>query len=679
MTTGLQPLLHDAVVVLAAPSQAWGDRGGDIADGGIAGFYEGDRRILSELRVTVDGARAEPIASTTPTASDAEFVGLLRLLDDESTDPRLRLIRRRTVAPGSLTERLVLESTLEHEVETTVVAAVATDLAALHAVRAGRPAGDAPPVLLAHSEGLTWSGHGVAADLFAPGADVAATGPGRGEASWTVSVPPKSSVSVELTVSVTADDPVVTAPDGTAEWDTARIAAGDVRLSRWLQAALGDLTSLRMSTPARPDAAFLAAGAPWFFTLFGRDSIWAARMLLPFGTDLARDTLHVLADLQGTTIDPDTAEQPGKIMHELRAAPLEIPGEGLVLPPLYYGTVDATALWVCLLVDAWRWGLADAEVEGLLPNVEAALAWLRDYGDSDGDGFLEYVDETGRGLANQGWKDSGDSVQWRDGRLAEGPIALCEVQGYAYEAALGGAELLERFGRSGADQWRSWAAQLKQRFAESFWVEDDRGRYPAIALDAQKRAVDSLTSNIGHLLGTGILDPDEARLVAERLVSPELASGFGLRTLSVDAAGYWPLSYHGGSVWAHDTAIAVTGLAREGFGDEAEVLAEGLLAAAECFGYRMPELHSGDAAGVVGAPVPYPAACRPQAWSATAAVAVLSALLGLAPDRQERVVRSRPLPAAKVSRISVEGLRVAGRAFLVTTGTGDSGVVTAVH
>ncbi|WP_210507765.1 glycogen debranching N-terminal domain-containing protein [Naasia sp. SYSU D00057] len=679
MTAGLQPLLHDAVVVLAAPSQAWGDRGGDIAVGGIAGFYDGDRRILSELIVTVDGASPEPIATATPSASEAEFVGLLRLLDDESTDPRLRLLRLRTVAPGSLTERLLLESTLEHDVDTTVVASISSDLATMHAVKAGLGADEAPPTLLAHAEGLAWSDQGVTAGLSAPGADVSATGPGRGEASWTVTVPAKSSVSLELTVSVAADDPVVTAPAGTAEWDSARIVAGDNRLSRWLQAALDDLTALRMSTRTRPDAAFLAAGAPWFFTLFGRDSIWAARMLLPFGTDLARDTLRVLADLQGVESDPDTAEQPGKIMHELRAAPLEIPGEGVVLPPLYYGTVDATALWACLLVDAWRWGLADEVVEELLPTLEAALAWLRDHGDSDGDGFLEYVDESGRGLVHQGWKDSGDSVQWRDGRLAQGPIALCEVQGYAYEAALGGAELLERFGRGGAEQWRAWAAQLKQRFADSFWVEDERGRYPAIALDNEKRAVDSLTSNIGHLLGTGILEPEEARLVAERLAAPELASGYGLRTMSVDEVGYWPLSYHGGSVWAHDTAIAITGLAREGFGDEAEQLAEGLLAAAEGFGYRMPELHSGDAAGIVGAPIPYPAACRPQAWSAAASVAVLSALLGLTPDREERVVRSRPLQAAKASGVSVEGLRMAGRAFLVTTGTGDTGVVTAVH
>jgi glycogen debranching enzyme len=218
-------------------------------------------------------------------------------------------------------------------------------------------------------------------------------------------------------------------------------------------------------------------------------------------------------------------------------------------------------------------------------------------------------------------------VQWRDGRLAEGPIALCEVQAYAHRAALDGAELLEAFGDPGeGDAWRAWAAALAQRFRAAFWIDDPAGAYPAIALDAQKRPVDSVTSNIGHLLGTGLLTHDEAALVARRLVSPELASGYGLRTLSTDAAGYWPLSYHGGSVWTHDTAIAITGLAAEGFGDEAAQLAEGLLRAAVAVEDRMPELYGGDPASATPAPTPYPAACRPQAWSAAAAVAVWAAL-----------------------------------------------------
>jgi len=392
-------------------------------------------------------------------------------------------------------------------------------------------------------------------------------------------------------------------------------------MDAWLAQAAGDLDALRMSTIAQPDSVFLAAGAPWFFTLFGRDSIWAARFLVPLGGTLARDTLRVLASMQGTRVDDKTGEQPGKIPHELRRSAQLFEGESLALPPLYYGTIDATALWISLLCDAADFGMPETEIAELLPNLESALAWLRDYGDADGDGLLEYVNRGGGGLANQGWKDSGDSVQWKDGRLATPPIALCEVQAYAYEAATRGAGLLEQLGRDGAE-WRAWADRLKAAFDENFWVDDPSGAYPAIALDADKRPVDSLTSNIGHLLGTGLLDADQSTLVASRLVSDELNSGYGLRTMATGSAGYWPLSYHGGSVWAHDTAIAIRGLIRSGHHDEALALCDGLLAAATSFDYRMPELHSGDSAADTAHAIPYPAACRPQAWSAAAAVTV---------------------------------------------------------
>ena len=300
--------------------------------------------------------------------------------------------------------------------------------------------------------------------------------------------------------------------------------------------------------------------------------------------------------------------------------------EGFHLPPVYYGTIDATPLWINLLHDTWRAGMPDAEVAALLDNLEAALTWLGEYGDSDGDGFLEYLDTTGHGLANQGWKDSGDSIRWHDGTIAEGPIALCEVQAYAYEAALNGAALLDAFGRSGGEKWRSWAAAMKERFRAAFWCEDEQGRYPALALDAKKRPVDGVSSNIGHLLGTGILDPDEQRVVVERLLDPTMFSGYGIRTLSTTNGAYWPLRYHAGSVWSHDTAIVIDGMLRDGFTEEAARVAEGLLSAAEGFDYRLPELFGGHPADEVWPPVPYPASCRPQAWAATSVVPVARAL-----------------------------------------------------
>ncbi|WP_328587569.1 amylo-alpha-1,6-glucosidase [Serinibacter arcticus] len=309
-----------------------------------------------------------------------------------------------------------------------------------------------------------------------------------------------------------------------------------------------------------------------------------------------------------------------------------------MLPPVYFGTVDATALWICLLHDAWRWGMADADVEALLPTLEKALGWLRDHGDGNGDGFVDYVDATGSGLANQGWKDSGDSVQWRDGSLAEGPIGLCEVQAYAYEAATSAAVLLEAFGRDGASEWRTWAADLAERFRAAFWTSDEQGPYLGVAVDRHGNLVDSVASNMGHVVGTGILTPEEERLVADRLVSPQMSSGLGLRTLSSAMGGYWPLRYHGGAVWAHDTAIAVSGLVRAGLDDQADVLVTGLLAAAERFDFQLPELFAGTSLDDVGDVVSYPASCHPQAWSAASAVTVLQAVLGLEPGGQVRSV-----------------------------------------
>jgi len=267
---------------------------------------------------------------------------------------------------------------------------------------------------------------------------------------------------------------------------------------------------------------------------------------------------------------------------------------------------------------------------GSCSTLRAALGWIRDSGDSDGDGFLDHIDRLGTGLSNQGWKDSGDSIQWRDGRLTEGPIALCEVRAYAYGAALAGADILDALGEEqDADDaafWRTWAADLKGRFAEPYWVETPEGRYPAVALDRHKNPVDSLTSNIGHLLGTGILSPAEERHVANLLRGESMSSGYGIRTMSTGAAGYWPLSYHGGSVWVHDTAITVHGMRRAGLDAPARAVVAELLDAAEGFDYRVPELHAGDPRGQSSVPTPYPAACRPQAWSAAAAVVCLTVL-----------------------------------------------------
>lgn len=622
----LQPLLDAAVVALRAPTQVWSGADGAIGDGAIDGVFHGDVRHARVVEVSVEGSGIEWISAAPDGPSRIVFGGLLRGLDDPTPDPKVRIVRDRVIAPGSVRETLRIASHLAEPVDTVVSVRIVPEFALLHEVKSGLAHGR--PWTRTSSDGSVTADAGAQRmTVVMDGADVRADDEAI-TVSWPVQVPAHG--VVERTVRLDLHDAGLVVGGGgeDAPWDARSIVAqtsGDPRLGRWLEVALGDLDALRLALPDHPEDEFFAAGAPWFFTLFGRDSIWAARLALPLGPGLAASTLRVLARLQGASDDPETAQEPGKILHELRATSLELPGEGIELPPLYYGSVDSTPLWVCLLVDAWRRGVPDDTVQELIPALVGALRWILEHGDSDGDGFLDYVDRTGRGLANQGWKDSGDSIQWRDGTLAEGPIALCEVQAYAYEAALGGADVLEAFGASypdapTPDALRAWARALRERFADAFWVETPEGRYPAVALDRTKRPVDTLTSNIGHLIGTGILDADDEKHVAGLLRGPSMSSGYGVRTMSTASGGYWPLSYHGGSVWMHDTAIAVHGMLRAGLVDDAQAIAAQMLDAAEGFAFRVPELHAGDPSAESAAPVPYPAACRPQAWSAAAAI-----------------------------------------------------------
>jgi glycogen debranching enzyme len=438
---------------------------------------------------------------------------------------------------------------------------------------------------------------------------------------WRVTVPADGQVNLLWRLGVQDTGSVVVVPSAPPLKITnlAGTESIDHGLQPWLARSLQDLNGLWMATRDAPEEGFFAAGAPWYLTLFGRDSIWAARMVLPLNLAPARGTLRTLARRQGERVDIVAAEEPGKILHELRRTTMRLGTSWL--PPVYYGAIDATPLWICLLHDAWQAGLPEPDIAELLPALERALAWLIDCGDADDDGFLEYRDASGHGLANHGWKDSFDSIRFHDGRVAEGPVAVCEAQGYAYEAAIGGASLLDAFGRPGADRYRLWATELAGRFRESFWCGTGDDRYPALALDGDKRPVDSLTSNIGHLLGTGMLNAQEELLIARKVASPALDSGLGLRTMAATDAGYAPLSYHCGSVWPHDTAIVIAGLVRAGLAEYASGLIKGLLRASIAFDQRLPELWSGE-----GRPVPYPVACRPQAWSAAAAVVVAHAL-----------------------------------------------------
>lgn len=620
----LQPLLNDAVIALRAPTQVWSAHTGDIGTSPIEGVYHGDVRHIDTLELRCADSRVEWISVSPDGASRVVFSGLLRELDDAEPDPKLRLTRERRVEDGRVQEEWTIHSRVAHTVETSLALRLVPDFASLHDVKSGTARRQRAETEV-QGEGAVVRGEVQSFVLDAPGATVTQDDTAL-LATWPVTVEPGGHVTVSWTL--TLEDRTLVVRGARSPRREPRTppttSARDARLTRWLDVALADLDALRLCLPDHTEDEFYAAGAPWFFTLFGRDSLWAARLALPFDATIAASTLRVLARLQGVEHDEASAQEPGKILHELRSAPLELPREGIALPARYYGSVDSTALWVCLLADAWRAGMPHEEVRALLPSLRGALTWLIEHGDSDGDGFIDYLDRSGRGLANQGWKDSGDSIQWRDGTLAAGPIALCEVQGYAYEAAIAGAEILEALGVQdeplAPGRLRSWAHGLRARFAESYWVSTPEGNYPAVALDRDKRPVDTLTSNIGHLIGTGILDTEEERRIATLLLGTTMSSGYGIRTMSTNAAGYWPMSYHGGSVWTHDTAIVARGMARAGLTAEARAVAEDLLVAAEGFDYRLPELHAGDPAEKYAPPTPYPAACRPQAWSAAAAI-----------------------------------------------------------
>ncbi len=684
----MPPYLHDLVVSLAAPWVALSPPSGQLGGGGAQGVFARDRRVLSRCEVYIDGRPPVPLSAGEPTAAGAEFTAVLDWLAGGALDPVVTLRRRREVTSDGLTERITIANRSGDPVRCELTLRLAADLAGTAQVRSGAVSSE-PLVPVRDGAGLTWSaGAATASVVLDPEPQ---RWEGDGGAVWDCLVPPRGEASVELrlTASVVTSggfriEPPARRPDLPG---VVTVECADSRVERWLRRSLADVAALQLADPDVPDDRYLGAGPPWYLTLFGRDSLISATMLLAADPDLAAGTLRALARRQGSAVDPETAEQPGKIAHELRATVADH-GGGLVLPPCYYGTHDATLLWLTTLQRAWRWGMPPAEVEALIPSVYAALDWLRDSFDTDGDGFGEYADESGHGLANQGWKDSPDAVQWPDGTLATGPIALAEVQGYAYAAARAGAALLDAFDPSAAscptsraarspDEWRGWAEGLKARFREAFWVDDADGGYPAIALDGAKRPVAGPASNMGHLPASGILDPYDAGLVAARLASPELDSGFGLRTLSTNVQGFNPLGYHTGTVWPHDTALAIEGLARTGHTGVATSYTEGLLRAAEAFGYRLPELYGGLGRGAEVVPTPYPLACRPQAWAAAAPVSILTALLGIAPGVPGGVLRIAPVRPFPWRRLEVRGLRLAGERLSVRVEDGRTTVLEA--
>lgn len=615
MTSHLVPALHHLAVSVVAPAIVLSSDDGQVRCGGACGWFVDDVRLLTELTVSVDGSDLELVRSAVLGADRQEYTYVARRLGGWLHDPTVTIDRRRTLNASRLVEQFSVSSRAQQPVSLALHVDVAADLVSMSVVRRGE--GSTPVPSVTEGGRLAWrSDDRRFTAMFAP----APTEHSGDRLTWSTSIDPGATFEVRLVLE--AEGSPQFGAGGQRPFQ-AGVEAPDPRLSQLVEQSVADLGGLLMRDG---DDAFLAAGSPWFLTLFGRDSLWAARLLMPFGTDLAMSTLRTLARRQGEKDDEQSEEQPGKILHEVRNTTLQL--GGMTLPPVYYGSVDATPLFVCTLADAHHWGAAPDAVRVLLPAARRCLEWVMTQ--SAESGWLRYVDRSGHGLANQGWKDSVDSVQHADGRLAAPPIALCEVQGYAYEAAVRGAALLGAFDEPPVAGLAEWATELRERFQREFWVVTPEGGHVAIALDTAGEQVGSVTSNMGHLLGTGILTAEQVDRVASVLAAPEMTSGFGLRTLSSRSPRFSRLSYHGGSVWPHDTAIAVRGLALEGRLDEAAQLTAGLVAVAEGVGYRLPELYGGDAASDVPQPTAYPAACRPQAWSAAAPLACLASVAGLA-------------------------------------------------
>jgi glycogen debranching enzyme len=434
-----------------------------------------------------------------------------------------------------------------------------------------------------------------------------------------------------------------------------RFKTSNVQLSQFLDRAILDL---RMLTAHDDDGTeYLDAGVPWYSALFGRDALITAYQALAVNTDLAWSTLRGLAARQGEKDDEWREEEPGKILHEARVG--ELARAGTIPHTPYYGAVDSTPLWLSVLHGAYRWTGDLEAVRELWPNVLAALEWIDEHGDLDGDGYVEYRRRSEKGLDNQGWKDSGDAIAHIDGTLAEPPIALVEVQGYVYQAKKNIARLARDLDDPDlAERLDKEADELKERFNRDFWVEDQG--FFALALDGSKRPVETLTSNPGHCLWSRIVDDDKASKVVRRLLSPALSSGWGIRTLAAKQAPYDPIGYHTGSVWPHDNALIAHGMRRYGFDREARQVLDQLALAGAFFPYaRFPEVFCGFSTDEVPVPVQYPVACRPQAWASGSPLLMVRSYGGFAADAPGgKLYIDRPHLPAWLQRIEILGMRV---------------------
>ena len=655
------------VTLIEGSSFCLSEASGDITPGSVQGLFLRDTRVLSRWVLRLDGDPVEPLTVLNEETYQGVFIG--RAMPRAGLADSTLLVERHRYVGAGMREDIVVRNLGQETAAFAMVLHVDADFGDLFEVKQGHVEGRGEHAIehTDHELHLTrrWQGHSRGAVITATGASVSPEAltfrvvvPARGQ--WTTSIHVLPVIDdVRPAPTFPEDQPVtrtLPAVRRTA-WreETPTITMPSPVVQNILRTSGRDLESLRIYDPANPEAVAVAAGAPWFMALFGRDSILTALMTLAINPSLALGTAEALAQFQGTGEDPVTEEQPGRILHEMRFG---VDATDALGGNIYYGTADATPLFVILVGELLRWGADPARVRALLPHVDRALEWVEHYGDRDGDGFVEYQRITDRGLVNQGWKDSHDGVTDAVGRIPHGPIALVEVQAYvygAYRARALLAEVLEDDAET-AHRFRERAAMLRERFEEAFWLPD-RGWY-AIALDGDKEPVDSLSSNMGHAMWAGIIAREHAAQVADLLLSPDMFTGWGVRTLASSMGRYNPMSYHIGSVWPHDNAIIATGLRRYGFVDHATRMARALLGAAAEFGGRLPELMCGFDRTEYARPVPYPAACSPQAWAAAAPVELTRVLLGAQPCFPHHHLRLDPHLPPELQPLTIRGVRL---------------------
>jgi glycogen debranching enzyme len=653
----------NSVAILEGNTFVVSDRRGDVEGTPVdtQGLFVDDTRFLSRWVLTVNGKRPTVLSTDDLEYFEAQFF-LAPTSGTIYVDAELSLMRKRTVARGFV-EALTVANHSQKPVDLEIRIEADADFADLFEVKdAQQKKGkfnrrvEPDRLVLGYERGTyvreTW--------ILATGATLDEKG-----LSFRIHLEPHAEWTTQLEVRV------VSSSDAVRRGATDRLASSEERHKKiervladaprvrtdWLplvqtyERSIVDLTALRYY-PLLAHGSMPAAGLPWFMAVFGRDSIFTSLQALPFSPDLASTTLRVLGARQGTRVDFFRDEEPGKILHESRAGELTAFAERPHSP--YFGSADGTPLFLVLLDEYELWtGDADL-VRALEPNARAALRWIDEYGDRLNNGYVSYQRREETGLDNQCWKDSWNSIIFRDGTLSKLPRACCEIQGYAYDAKVRCARLARKFWNDPAfaSRLEKEAADLKARFNRDFWMPE-RECY-ALAIDGDGRQVDSITSNIGHLLWSGIVDDDKAPLVVRHLMGDRLFTGWGIRTMAEGEGGYNPIGYHVGTVWPHDNSIIALGLNRYGYREESARLASGILQAARYFDYRLPEAFAGYPRQRTLFPVEYPTACSPQAWATGTPLLLVRTMLGLEP-RGNRLTVDACLPR-EIEWLEVRGL-----------------------